>query len=744
MGRLLSTRAIAGGAVRHPWLTVLVWVVILGAAFVSAGSLGSVLSDDNEVTGSSESARAQRLIDARLVDANAPAAEEYVLVEAQQHADAAAMERQVRGLTTRLQGTANVTGVQSYLDGGADFLTEDGQVAMVVVSLDGASDEAMTLAEPVVAAIAAADAADDGFRVTTVGDGSVSAEFEELAKETLERGELIGLGIGLVILLVVFGAAVAAGLPVVLAMVSIMLALGATAVVGRAFELSTFVTNIITMIGLAVGIDYSLLIVQRFREERERGRERNEAILAAAGTASRAVFVSGIAVVIALSGMLIMPDPTFRAFGIGAILVVVAAELAALSLLPALLRLLGDKVNWLRLPFIGRQRAPESTGGLWGFTTRVVTAQPVVSVIVAGGLLLGAASAVFWMQLGSNGISSLPTDSNGRHAFEVLTSRFANAAVITTDVVVDGADVRDAGTTAAIQRFEGLVAGDSFYGTPAVEVNEAGDLAVVRLPLLGDQSSAEARDALGRVRSEYVPQAFEGSGATVLVGGGTAIEVDSVAETRHYMPIVFGAVLGCSFLLLTMVFRSIVVPVKAVAMNLLSVGAAYGMVVLVFQKGVGAELLGFHQMPVIESWLPLFLFSILFGLSMDYHVFLLSRIKERYDQTGDNCHAVEHGLRSTGSIITGAALIMVSVFGGFALGDLAMFQQMGFGLAVAVIVDATIVRSVLVPASMELLGDWNWYFPRWLAWLPEVHLEGGRVAEAPARAAAMSGGDGGA
>ncbi|MBX7111703.1 MAG: MMPL family transporter [Dehalococcoidia bacterium] len=746
MRRFLSTRAVAGGAVRHPWLTVLLWVMLLGAAFVSAGSLGDVLSDNNNVSGSSEAARAQRLIDGPLADPNAPGAHEYVLVEAQGHASADSMRQTVASVAEQLRGTANVRAVHTYLDGEAGFITDDGQVAMLIVDINGDSNEAKTLAEPVVATVASADTAADGYRITTVGEGSVNAEFEDLAKQTLERGEMVGLGIGLVILLVVFGAAVAAGLPVLLALASIVLALGTTALVGRALDLSTFVTNIITMIGLAVGIDYSLFIVQRFREERSLGLARDEAIRTAAATATRAVFVSGIAVVIALSGLLIMPDATFRAFGIGAILVVIAAVLAALTLLPAVLRLLGDRVNWLTLPVIGRRRSPENEGGVWGFTTRLVTARPVFSVIVAGGLLLGAASAVGWMQLGSNGISSLPETSNGRHAFEVLTSRFDSAAVITADLVIQARDVHDPAVQSAIERFEGLAAADSFYGAPQLRTDAAGELALLSLPVLDDPASAQARDALDRVRDDYIPQAFSGSGATVLVGGATATEVDSVAEIRHYTPIVFGVVLGFSFLLLTMVFRSIVVPLKAVAMNLLSVGAAYGMIVLVFQKGIGAERLGFHQMPVIESWLPLFLFSILFGLSMDYHVFLLSRIKERYDETGDNRHAVEHGLRSTGSIITGAALIMVSVFGGFALGDLAMFQQMGFGLAVAVIVDATIVRSVLVPATMELLGDWNWYFPGWLAWLPNLEIEGRRPAAQSTRTPAVlaEAGDGGA
>ncbi|MGH8525839.1 MAG: MMPL family transporter, partial [Gammaproteobacteria bacterium] len=265
---------------------------------------------------------------------------------------------------------------------------------------------------------------------------------------------------------------------------------------------------------------------------------------------------------------------------------------------------------------------------------------------------------------------------------------------------------------------------DGFFGGSKMEKNESGDLALVTVAMPGDFSSPESKSALERLRGGYIPAAFDGETAEVFVGGPTAETVDSVQTQKDYLPFVFTFVLGLSFLLLLVAFRSIVVPAKAVVMNLLSVGAAYGILVLVFQEGIGAGLLGFQESPVIESWLPLFLFAILFGLSMDYHVFLLSRIKERYDETGENGASVAYGLRQTASIISGAALIMVAVFAGMASGDLVIFQQVGFGLAVAIIVDATIIRMVLVPASMELLGDWNWYFPQWLAWLPDVQVEG--------------------
>jgi RND superfamily putative drug exporter len=379
-------------------------------------------------------------------------------------------------------------------------------------------------------------------------------------------------------------------------------------------------------------------------------------------------------------------------------------------------------VNWLTLPFVGKRGEIKGTGGLWGLSTRLVTARPVLSVVISGGLLIAAALPVFGISLGTVGISTLPDDSDPRHAFDVLNEEFSDG-VLTADIVIDSPNLNAAEAQGSIDRLIGTLDGDAFFGESTVEKNEAGDLALVTVAMPGDFSSSESKAALERLRGDYIPAAFDGDAAKVYVGGPTAETVDSVEAQKDYLPFVFAFVLGLSFLLLLVAFRSIVVPLKAVGMNLLSVGAAYGILVLVFQEGVGTELLGFRKAPVIESWLPLFLFAILFGLSMDYHVFLLSRIKERYDETRDNREAVAYGLRQTASIITGAALIMVAVFAGMASGDLVIFQQVGFGLAVAILIDATIIRMVLVPASMELLGDWNWYFPKWLAWLPDVQVE---------------------
>ncbi len=723
MRRTGFTGRIARRAAVRPWLTVGIWVVILAAAVVMASGLGDVLTEDGELTVTTESEQADRLYAEHF--GGDDTLEEFVLVEANTlQAGDPAFDAMVDDVADRLRSLATVAGVVSYRDGAPGLVSDDATTALLVVTLQG-SGEASDLAAPVVEATEMADAA-AGFRVTTIGNGSVNGEFGALAEETLQRGEVIGFPIALVILVLVFGAAVAAGLPIVLALVSIVLAVGMTAVVGQAFELSLFVVNMITMIGLAVGIDYSLFVVQRFREERARGLAVVDSIEMAGDSATRAVFFSGLTVVIALSGLLVMPDTVMRSLGGGAILAVVAAILAALTLLPAVLALLGDRVNKLKVPFASRNHYHEGGGRFWHRVTDIVTARPLISVALAGGLLLAAAAPYLSLHTGQNFIDALPEDSNSRHAFHVLTEEF-DTGVLTVPIIVN-AGLDEPGVATAVDSLVATLEADAAYGTVAVVPSADGEIVLVDAVTKLDPSTAEAAGAVTELRTATIPGAFAGTGVDVFVSGDAAATADYVGIIDSRTPLIFALVLGLSFLLLMVVFRSLVVPIKAIVMNMLSVGAAYGLLVLVFQWGVGAGLFGFQQTDVIESWIPLFLFAVLFGLSMDYHIFLLSRIKERYDVTGNNDESVAFGLGSTGAIITGAALIMVAVFGGFAAGDLVMFQQMGFGLAVAVILDATIVRSVLVPATMKLLGTRNWYFPAWLGWLPEIHIEGRQVA----------------
>lgn len=712
------TGKLAGWTARHALITLAIWVVVLVGAFLLAGNLS--VSGEGGVE-STDARRAANLIEE--ATGAEPAAEEFVLIESNDGPiDEALLEAVVGSIATDMRELPMVVEVSSYLDGVSEFRTPDGSKALIQVTTNLAQDDDLDEAEIILDVVEEANAS-SGLRVTTIGNMSVERLFGEMADETFQKGEMIGIITALVIMLAVFGAVIAALIPILIAIVSIFTAVGIIAVISMARELNEFTVIVTTMVGLAVGIDYTLFIVQRFREERDNGLERYDAITMAASTASRTVLFSGIAVAIALAGMLIMPDILFKSFGIGTMVVVVTAVAASLTLLPAILGLMGDRVNWLTIPIIGRRRSKDSSGGFWNAITKVVTARPAVSVVITAAILIGLTAPVLTMELGNGGVSMLPEDTDERHAFDTLITEFTDG-IITADIVILAPDVSAAPVQNAIGDLMVLVESDDFFGTTEAMDGPNGDMVDIRFAIAGDISSQESIDAIQRIREDYVPATFGGINAEVLVGGGTAETIDSVDIVKQYVPLIMAAVLTASFILLLIAFRSIVVPLKAVVMNLLSVGSAYGMVVLVFQKGVGSTLFGFQEVPVIESWIPLFLFTILFGLSMDYHVFLLSRIKERYDQTGDNTGSVMYGLKSTASIITGAALIMVAVFGGFALGPLSMFQQMGFGLAVAVILDATIVRMVLVPASMELLGDKNWYFPKWLEWLPNISIEG--------------------
>jgi len=526
----------------------------------------------------------------------------------------------------------------------------------------------------------------------------------------------------LIVLLIVFGSVVAGLVPLLLAIVSITVALALLAVVGQLFPLSVFATNMLTGMGLALGIDYSLFVLSRYRDERAHGRERREAIAAVGATASRAVLFSGIAFTLAMVGSLLVPSTIMRSLAAGAIAAAVVSVAAAMTLLPAVLRLLGDRVNALRLPFFGRTAGREGSP-FWSRAVGGVFRRPRISLVLATALLLLIAVPLLGLRSGEAGVSMLPDRLAAKQGYRVLNTEFPGQTTEPVEIVIDG-DADSPAVLTGIERLRRRLAGEPRFGPLETDANGAGDLTVLTVPVRGDPLGEEAVDAVRDLRSEHVPVAFPDPAVEVLVGGDTAESIDESDTMSHWLPIVLGFVLGLSFVLLTIAFRSLVVAAKAIVVNLLSVGAAYGLLVLVFQDGVGNELLGFPQVDTIEAWVPLFLFAVLFGLSMDYHVFLLSRIRERHRRTGDNRDAIAHGVGSTGRIITGAALIIVAVFSGFARGDLVMFQQMGFGVAIALLLDATIVRLVVVPAAMQLLGDRNWYLPTWLRWLPDVHVEG--------------------
>ncbi|HZJ02541.1 MAG TPA: MMPL family transporter [Thermoleophilia bacterium] len=738
----LKLESIARSAARHPWRTMGGWLLVLAAALVlNATLLGDALTATGNFTDEPESLQAAALVE----EMRGPdQVSELVIVRSEElTVDDAAFVDHVEGLAGEITalGTDVVQSAITFTQvSDPSLVSADRHATLIPVVLAGDVDQALANVHLLIEKARGADG-EGGYQVLMAGGASIGEDFMKIAQQDAITGESVGVGVALLILVAVFGALIAAAVPVLLAGISVVVALGLTALVGQKWDLAFTVTNVITMMGLAVGIDYSLFVLSRFKEERGKGLEKFEAVARAQATAGRAVLFSGMTVIVAMSGLFIMPSTVFRSLAIGSVLVVAVAIVASMTLLPAFLGLLGDRINALQPARLVRRllgrRAHSHDGvgdtglglgacerhGFWDRVTHVVMARPVVSLALAVIPLLVAGSFYFQLNPGTSGASTLPESAPTKAAFDMLERDFSFGQMAPVEVVIDG-DPTEPATAAAIEELQRSVAVDATFAGPGqLEISEDGDLAVLDLALMLDPNSQRAEDAVRGLRSEYVAAAFAGTHVDVLVGGETALNVDFFATVNTYTPWVFAFVLGLSFVLLMMVFRSLVVPIKAILMNLLSVGAAYGLLVLVFQKGVGADLLGFQQTPRIEAWLPIFLFSILFGLSMDYHVLLLSRIRERYDETGNNTESVAFGLRSTAGLITGAAVIMVAVFGGFAAGDLVMFQQMGFGLAVAVLLDATIVRSVLVPATMKLLGSANWWLPRPLKWLPDLRVE---------------------
>jgi uncharacterized membrane protein YdfJ with MMPL/SSD domain len=724
---------------RRPWLTLAGWALALVAAVaICAAFLGDALSGDEEVTSDTESRRADELAFERFADERGrrgrDATEVVVVRSPRATADEPRFEQRVQGIAGELR-RAGATQVTTFFDTGERRLvSRDRDATGMLVALGRDAEDDI---EGVVDAVRRADGR-DGFDASITGEFTLDADFSTLAEEDLRNGELgFGLPAALIVLLLVFGSVVAGLIPLLLAVVSIVVALALAALVGQVFPLSVFATNMLTGMGLALGIDYSLFVLSRYREERLHGLEQFDAIAAVGATASRAVLFSGIAFTLAMVGLLLVPSTIMRSLAAGAIVVGLVSVAAALTLLPALLSLLGDRVNALRIPFFGRT-AGRDESRFWSRAVRAVMKRPHVSLALVTVALLAMTLPVLGLRSGEAGVETLPDRLAAKQGYLALNAEFPGETTEPVEIVIDG-DAASPAVRSGIEYLKGRLASEDLLGRAELETNRARDLTVLTVPIRGDPLGEEAVDAVRELRSEHVPDAFPDPGVEVLVTGDTAESIDQSDTMSAWLPIVFSFVLGLSFVLLTIAFRSLVVAVKAIAVNLLSVGAAYGLLVLVFQQGVGNELLGFPQVDTIESWVPLFLFAVLFGLSMDYHVFLLSRIRERVRQTGDNSDAIAHGVGSTGRIITGAALIIIAVFSGFARGDLVMFQQMGFGVAVALLLDATIIRLMLVPAAMELLGERNWYLPPWLRWLPDVHVEraepGPRTSLEPARRA---------
>jgi RND superfamily putative drug exporter len=694
------------------------WMGAIVAALVLAVTLlPGNLTTNGHVTGNPQSKQAENLFQQRFPpDRNA--VDELIVVRSAAYA---VTDPAFTSFLTRLRGEAVATGVVYRFS--ALGVSRDRHAVLIGVQRQADVNNLLSLVER--------DDGQEGFSVVMTGAGTLDHDFNDLSQHDLKSGELeFGLPAALIILILVFGAVVAGLVPLLMAFVAIVVALGLCAPIAAAFSLSVFFVNMLTGMGLALGIDYSLFVLSRYREERVEGKEELAAIAAAGATSSRAVLISGSVFVIAMTGMLLVPSNVMKSLAVGAISAGIVSVLAALTLLPALLGKLGDRVNALRVPFIGRNIGSGGEGRFWGRVVRAVMRRPVVYLVTFGTLLIALALPALGLNLGANGVSTLPDRLESKKGYEALSRYFPQASASPALIAVEG-KVRSQRVRAAVARLRSEFRTDPVFGRSDLRIDTAGDVAAVGVQVGGDKTGPQALAAIRQLRATLIPQAFRGTNGHVVVGGDTADNVDFIDAMNRWLPFVFVFVLGLSFVLLTIVFRSIVVAGTSIVLNLLSVGAAYGLVILVFRHGIGNGLFGFQKVSAIEAWVPLFLFSVLFGLSMDYQVFLLSRIKERYDATGSTTDAVTHAVASTARLITGAALIIVAVFSGFARGDLVMFQQMGFGVAVALLIDATIIRSVLLPAAMRILDNWNWYLPSWLEWLPRIEVEAHREERTP-------------
>jgi RND superfamily putative drug exporter len=651
---------------------------------------------------------------------------ESVLVRSQSRTlDDPAFRAAVADVVRTVQRTPQAQRVRSPLAAGnGGQVSQDRHAALVQFEIRGDEEKADDKVQPILDAVDRVQERHAAFTVAEFGFASANHELNDTLNKDFQRAEYSSLPVTLAILLVAFGALVAAGLPVLLAFSGVLATLGLSALASHVVAAGDATQSVILLIGMAVGVDYSLFYLRREREERARGLSPRDALLKAAGTSGHAVFVSGLTVLIAMAGMLFTGNAIFTSIAVGAMLMVAVALIGSLSILPALLGKLGHRVDRGKIPLLARRGDGESR--VWGFVLDRVMRRPAVAALLSGGALVALAIPALTLHTQLPSFTDLPKSLPIVRTYEQIQSSFPGAQA-PAKVVIGADDVTAPRVQQAIAdlKRQALASGQMFEPV-STEISPNRTVETVSISLQGDGSDGASVAALHTLRDRVIPATVGGvTGVDAAVTGVTAGTHDFSEQMKSHAPLVFAFVLALCFVLLLVTFRSLVIPIKAVLLNLLSVGAAYGLLVLVFQHTWAEGLLGFHSNGAITSWLPLFMFVILFGLSMDYHVFILSRIKELVDGGMPTEQAVATGIRRTAGTVTSAAVVMVAVFAIFVTLRTLDIKQMGFGLAAAILIDATIVRAVLLPAVMKLLGDWNWYLPRWLEWLPRFEHEGG-------------------
>jgi len=713
------TSRVAGWSTAHRKGVTRGWLAFVLVAFTLGGVAGMVqlkaVQAENGQSRLADQTQAQQFPAER-------AAEEVLIQNPSGPLAGSGYRAAVADLVARLSRTPSVAAIRSPLaPGNVGQFSKDGRAALLFFQITGDPDTAQNRVAPALAATAAVQRAYPRLFIGEMGAGSSTKAGNKLVSDDFQKAEMTELPITLIILVLAFGALVAAGLPMLLGLTAVAAALGLTDLLSHLLPVDQAIASVILCIGLAVGIDYSLFYVRRAREERAHGRSPAAALQAAAATSGRAVLISGFTVMIAMAGMFLMGNQTFTSFGMGTVVVVAIALVGSLTVLPAVLSRLGDRVDRGRIPGLDRLRAKPGESRFWAPIVGGVLRRPILCGGAALALLVALAIPAFSLHTVGQGMQALPPNLPVMKVYQRVQREFPGGAVPET-VVISASDVTAPTVTTGIASLERTaLATGRMYQPITVDVSASHQAARVSIPLAGNGTDAASMTALGLLRNSVVPATIgRVPGVTVHTTGLAGGTVDYNNTMKSHAPYVFAFVLGLAFVLLLVTFRSIVIAFTAIVLNLLSVGAAYGVLVLGFQQGHLRSLLGFTPIGGIVNWLPLFLFVVLFGLSMDYHVFILSRIREAHDRGMSTEDAVAHGLKSTAGVVTSAAIVMVAVFGILAtLGEI-IFQMMGVGLAAAILIDATIIRAVLLPATMKLLGDWNWYLPNWLGWIPHL------------------------
>src|SRR5512132_499829 len=718
----LTSRA-ARWSAAHRRTAVLGWLAFVLVAF-AIGSLVGVVKMTTSDNAIGDSGAADRILAREFPNQRSL---EDVLIQSRTGAPLASTQLQaaVNDLVSRLSRTPSVASIRSPLAAAnAEQISKDGRSALVTFQIIGNPDTAQDRVGPALAVTAAVQRAHPALSIGEVGDASARKGIDDRIAKDFKRAEVTSLPVTLVILVAAFGALVAAGIPLLLGLTSVFAALGLTALLSHLLHVDQMISSVILLIGLAVGVDYSLFYLRREREERASGRTPAAALEIAAATSGRAVLVSGLTVMTTMAGMFLMGSRIFWSFGMGTVLVVAIALVGSLSVLPAVLSKLGDRVDRGRIPLFRRIGSRNGDSRFWSAIVGAVLRHPIVWGSASAALLIALAIPAFRLHTLNPSVQGLPRDLPVMKVYDRTVRAFPGEP-LPAIVVVSARDVTTPAVTAGIEALKRAALATGEVGKPvSVDISASRKAARVRLSLAGTTTDAASNHALSTLRNTVIPSTIARvPGVTVHTTGETAVSRDFNNSMKSHAPYVFAFVFGLAFLLLLVTFRSIVIPLKAIVLNLLSVAAAYGVLVLIFQDGRLQSLLDFHSVGGITAWLPLFLFLVLFGLSMDYHVLILSRVREDHDNGMTTEQAVAHGIRSTAGVVTSAAVVMVAVFSIFITLGFLDFKMMGGGLAVAVRLDATIVRAVLLPATMGLLGDWNWYLPRWLEWLPKLSAE---------------------